>query len=186
MKIFAPVFRFTYELEAYRTSLEIKEFYPEKNPHECKIKKEYGNKAYQEGKDIDALHFYTQAVLSAPCDEKTGKSKELAISLANRSAVLFSLKAYHLSLDDIKLAFESGYPEELHFKLLERKAKILFFFKQFLDARDAYKQLLKSLDYAKVDAAKKIKIQKDCQTALKHFDKGHTKMRKPLQAITYR
>ena len=52
--------RFTYELEAYKKALEIKEFYPEKNPHECKIKKEYGNKAYQEGKDIDALHFYTQ------------------------------------------------------------------------------------------------------------------------------
>ena len=119
------IFRFTYELECYRNSLEIKEFYPEKNPHECKIKKEYGNKAYQDGKDIDALHFYTQAVLSAPCDEKTGKSKDLAIVLANRSAVLFSLKAYHLSLDDIKLAFDSGYPEELHFKLLERKAKIL-------------------------------------------------------------
>ena len=40
--------------------LAIKEFYQEKNPHECKIKKEYGNKAYQDGKDIDALHFYTQ------------------------------------------------------------------------------------------------------------------------------
>ena len=40
--------------------MEVKEFYPEKNPHECKIKKDYGNKAYQDGKDIDALHFYTQ------------------------------------------------------------------------------------------------------------------------------
>merc|ERR1712156_861302 len=164
--------RFTYELEPYRNALEIKEFYPEKNPHECKIKKEYGNKAYQEGKDIDALHFYTQAVLSAPCDEETGKSKDLAIALANRSAVLFSLKAYHLSLDDIKLAFDSGYPEELHFKLLERKAKILYFFKQFIDARDTYKQLLKSLDVAKVDANKKLKIQKETQNAIKMFDKA--------------
>jgi len=41
--------------------------------------------------------------------------------LANRSAVLFSLKAYALALDDIKLAFEVGYPKELWFKLLERK-----------------------------------------------------------------
>merc|ERR1711983_702162 len=54
------IFRFTYNLECYKKALDIKEFYPEKNPHECKIKKEYGNKAYQEGKDIDALHFYTQ------------------------------------------------------------------------------------------------------------------------------
>ena len=53
-------FRFSYELDAFRKNLEVKEFYPEKNPHECKIKKDYGNKAYQDGKDIDALHFYTQ------------------------------------------------------------------------------------------------------------------------------
>ena len=71
-------------MDTFRNALQIKEFYPEKNPHECKIKKEYGNKAYQEGKDIDALHFYTQAVLSAPCDEATGKSKELSVALANR------------------------------------------------------------------------------------------------------
>ena len=89
-----------------------------------------------------------------------------------RSAVLFSLKAYHLSLDDIKLAFDSGYPEELHFKLLERKAKILIFFKQYLDARDTYKALLTSLDHAKVDPKKKIQIQKDAQATLKHFERA--------------
>ena len=76
-----------------------------------------------------------QAVISARVDETTGKSKELAVALANRSAVLVSLKAYHLALDDIKLAFEMGYPEELRFKLLERKAKILMLGKQFSDAQ---------------------------------------------------
>ena len=60
VKISILILRFAYELEAFRKNLEIKEFYPEKNPHECKIKKDYGNKAYQDGKDIDALHFYTQ------------------------------------------------------------------------------------------------------------------------------
>ena len=113
-----------------------------------------------------------QAVISAPIDEKTGKSKELAVALANRSAVLFSLKAFHLALDDIRLALESGYPEELQFKLLERKAKILTFFKQFIDARDTYKLLLKSLDIAKVDENKKLNIQKNAQAALKHFDRA--------------
>ena len=52
-----------------------------------------------------------QAVLAAPCDEETGCSKDLSVALANRSAVLFSLKAYHLALDDIRLALESGYPK---------------------------------------------------------------------------
>ena len=61
-------------METYRKSLDIKEFYPEKNPHECKIKKEYGNKAYQDGKDIDALHFYTQVIFF---NTQFGKSAEI-------------------------------------------------------------------------------------------------------------
>ena len=39
---------------------QIRDSYPEKNKHEAKVKKEYGNKAYQEGKDLDALFLYTQ------------------------------------------------------------------------------------------------------------------------------
>lgn len=62
-----------------------------------------------------------QAVISAPCDLETGKSKDLSVALANRSAVLFSLKAYPMALDDIRLALESGYPEDLKFKLIDRK-----------------------------------------------------------------
>ena len=65
-----------------------------------------------------------QAVIAAPCE---GNSKELSLSLANRSAALFSLKAYNLALDDIRLALEVGYPKELRFKLLERKVLYLIF-----------------------------------------------------------
>jgi len=65
-----------------------------------------------------------QAVIAAPCE---GNSKELSLSLANRSAALFSLKAYNLALDDIRLALEVGYPKELRFKLLERKVLYLNF-----------------------------------------------------------
>ncbi len=69
-------------------------------------------------------------MLAAPADEETGQSKDLSVALANRSAVLFSLKAFNLALDDIRVALESGYPKELRFKLLERRAKIQAFFKQ--------------------------------------------------------
>ena len=60
-------------------------------------------------------------MISAPVDEDSLESRDLALALANRSAVLFSLKAYNLALDDIRLALESGYPKELRYKLLERK-----------------------------------------------------------------
>lgn len=52
--------KFTYELKCFKDALEIKEFYPGKNAYEAKAKKEYGNKAYKDGKDLDALYHYSQ------------------------------------------------------------------------------------------------------------------------------
>ena len=47
--------------------------------------------------------------------------------------------------------------------MLERRAKILSFYKQHSSAREAYKQTMKALDDAKIDAQKKLKIQKEVQ-----------------------
>jgi len=163
--------KFTYNLKVYKESLEIKEFYPEKNGYESKSKKDYANKAYKDGKDFDALYLYSQAILTAPT--KDGKSKELSMALANRSAVLFSLKAYAFALDDIRLAFESGYPDDLAYKLYDRKAKILVAFKQMKDAGEAYKKALEYLDKAtKLPADKKKTVQKDILQALIFFQKA--------------
>ena len=70
-----------------------------------------------------------------------GKSRELAVLLANRSAVLFSLKAYGMALDDIELSFRLGYPDDLAYKLHDRRAKCLVAFKQMEDAGEAYRWL---------------------------------------------
>ena len=56
--------KFTYELKCFKDSLEIKEFYPEKNLYESKAKKDYGNKAYKDGKDLDALYHYSQVLIN--------------------------------------------------------------------------------------------------------------------------
>lgn len=103
--------------------------------------------------------------------------------MANRSAVLFSLKAYNLALDDIKLAFESGYPKDLHFKLLERKAKILVFYKQHDSARETFQQLVKSLDVAKADTQKKLKIQREAQSMLEFYNKAKSVYNDPNVVI---
>merc|ERR1712088_396072 len=86
-----------------------------------------------EGKDLDALYHYSQAIITTPVGSD-GKSRELAVLLANRSAVLFSLKAYGMALDDIKLSFQMGYPDDLAYKLYDRKAKCLVTFKLMGDA----------------------------------------------------
>merc|ERR1719319_1758897 len=137
----------------------------------ARAKKDYANKAYKDGKDFDALYLYSQAILTAPT--KDGKSKELSMALANRSAVLFSLKAYAFALDDIRLAFESGYPDDLAYKLYDRKAKILVAFKQMKDAGEAYKKALEYLDKAtKLPADKKKTVQKELLQALIFFQKA--------------
>ena len=75
------------------------------------------------------------------------------------------------------------YPKELRFKLLERKAKILSFFKQHSSARETYKATLKALDDAKVDAQKKMKIQKDVQQARRQYLLSHAHFRVPFQSF---
>ena len=161
--------KFTYELKCFRDALEIKECYPEKNPYESKAKKDYGNKAYKEGKDLDALYHYSQAIISCPVGDD-GKSRELAILLANRSAVLFSLKAYRMALDDIQLAFQMGYPDDLAYKLYDRRAKCLIAFKQMADAGEAYRLALKFVDKAtKLTGDRKLKVQRDIMQALAFY-----------------
>jgi hypothetical protein len=44
-----------------------------------------------------------------------------SLSLANRSAVLFKLKEYRRSVEDIDLALEAGYPVNLRYKVAERR-----------------------------------------------------------------
>merc|ERR1712012_1291634 len=161
--------KFTYELKAFKDALEIKEFFPEKNLYESKAKKDYGNKAYKDGKDLDALYHYSQAIIAAPVGQD-GKSRELSILLANRSAVLFSLKAYGMALDDINLAFRLGYPDDLAYKLYDRKAKCLVAFKQMADAGEAYKLALKYVDKAtKLSGDRKTQVQREIMQALAFF-----------------
>lgn len=47
------------------------------------------------------------------------------MAYANRSACLVHLGDYSLALADIDLALENGYPVDLRYKLLERRAKCL-------------------------------------------------------------
>ena len=46
------------------------------------------------------------------------------------------------------------------------------YFRQFADAHSAYKELMKALDIAKVDAKKKMAIQKETQQAMEYFRKA--------------
>ena len=87
-----------------------------------------------------------------------------------RSAVLFGLKAYGMAIDDIDLSFRLGYPDDLAYKLYDRKAKCLVAFKQMADAEVAYKAALKYVDKAtKLTKEKKQQVQRDIVQALQFY-----------------
>lgn len=75
-----------------------------------------------------------------------------------------------MCLDDIKLAFRLGYPDDLAYKLYDRKAKCLIAFKQMADAGEAYKLAFKYVDKAtKLSADRKKQVQREIMQALSFY-----------------
>ena len=122
-----------------------------------------------------------QAIIFAPVSEE-GNSKEFSICLANRSAVLFSLKWYKQALDDIQLALISGYPDELAYKLYERQGKIKASFKDVDGACESYKLAVKYIEVAtKLSHVKKKKMQQEFKNSLKFFQDTPITVREDLK-----
>ena len=83
---------------------------------------------------------------------------------------MFGLKAYGMAIDDIDFSFRLGYPDDLAYKLYDRKAKCLVAFKQMADAEVAYKAALKYVDKAtKLTKEKKQQVQRDIVQALQFY-----------------
>lgn len=65
--------------------------------------------------------------------------------------------------------------QELKWKLYKRKARILVELKRHLEARDAFRQAIKWLDWARLDREKRMEIQRDIQKWLSIFNSGKVK-----------
>jgi SET and MYND domain-containing protein len=52
--------------------------------------------------------------------ELADSTRELAITVANRSATFYHLEKYQLALQDIDLVLSLDYPLEFHYKVLDR------------------------------------------------------------------
>uniref|UniRef100_A0A1B6CWC9 MYND-type domain-containing protein n=1 Tax=Clastoptera arizonana TaxID=38151 RepID=A0A1B6CWC9_9HEMI len=142
--------------------------------------KEDGNKAFQNGKYKVALHLYSRAILESPQDSEQNKNEKLSILYANRSAALYHLKHYQLTLQDIELAIGSGYPKDIKYKICDRKARSLLALNQLKDARDAFRETLTALDVSKLPIEKRQKQQKDVQIMIAMLDKNKSLSNAPL------
>ncbi|KAK4298803.1 hypothetical protein Pmani_028882 [Petrolisthes manimaculis] len=174
--------RFCFNLPAIH-DIDIKPYFKGKSEKEALDKKEAGNRCFGRKNNIEALKLYSQAVVKAPVP--SGKYWKLikecadpkkmtlyAICLANRSAALYHLREYRYCVKDIDEALEHHYPRELKYKLFKRKARLMSHMKQHIEARDAFRQALKWLDWAKMEREKRIDIQTELQKWLKLYETG--------------
>ncbi|KAK3911325.1 Annexin B9 [Frankliniella fusca] len=95
-----------------------------------------GNRAFQKVQNLLAMQYYNRSLAAAPLN-----SKEYSLAIGNRSAVNWALGFYEACLCDIKQAFQTGYPEELRYKLLERQVKCCLNLGRKIEAASALKEL---------------------------------------------
>ena len=123
--------------KSFTNSVHWKDFnFSPKDRSESQKLRNLGNQVYQKNRLSEALEYYSQSIclaphplppntyLSHPQDqEETFSYEELALGYANRSAVLFQMKEYELCIRDITRAFNYSYPNNLMYKLFERKSR---------------------------------------------------------------
>ena len=141
-----------------------------------------GNQLYQKNKLAEALEKYSESISAAPHpppphsylfnqdapnngnDGTNGNGEsyeELSLGYANRSAVLFQLKEYELCIRDITRAFDNSYPNNLMYKLFERKARCLKAMKDFPRAMEAMKNAEMWMKYSTLSETKSSSFKKE-------------------------
>ena len=93
----------------------------------------------------DALENYTKSLLHST-DMNT-----VSICYANRSAVLIRMKQYRPCLVNIALSFDHLYPDQLHYKLHDRRGQCYIMLGQNEHARMSFEMALKYLPRSNLD-----------------------------------
>jgi tetratricopeptide (TPR) repeat protein len=82
------------------------------------------------------------------------------------------LEHYEHALGDIEEATQFGYPQNLFYKLEERRAKCLLGLKKHDEAVEAFRCALRALDDARIPLERKQKFEMDIRMMLAVMDKG--------------
>ncbi|XP_055640402.1 uncharacterized protein LOC129777865 [Toxorhynchites rutilus septentrionalis] len=155
----AERFKFVNSIKQIVTELKLTREFNGKNLERSLQYKNLGNKAFQKENWNEALMFYNMCYMATPDVNESEKS----IILANRSAALYHLEKYDLSLKDIKRAIDLKYPKELMYKLNERKARCYLAKKDHVKALQCFKETLPALDDSKLPLERRQKLERDAQ-----------------------
>ena len=136
----------------------------DKDEEKSKRSRDLGNKNFQKKVHEEAIRYYTEAVLLGPIEG--GKGREAALALGNRSVVLFTLKDYEACLEDIAGALELGYPEDMHYKVYERRGHCQKALGRFEEAKSSFEAALAAMSSAKLKEEKRAEVVKELESSL--------------------
>ena len=119
---------------------------------EAQKHREKGNAYFRRKSYLSATESYTDCLRSAPrlAQGDTGENIE-ALAYANRSASLFHLRRHQLCLGDIAHALDCGYPEDLRYKLYDRRGKCFAELGNKTEATDAFNAAKDAMERANLD-----------------------------------
>ena len=147
-------------VDIFKTSLEMEDTETTVSPDLSGDKRSAGNAAFQKKKDKEAVSLYSEAVFAADVTTELGQ-KDCALALANRSAVLVRLKRFEDCLDDIEAAQIFHYPDNMLYKLWDRKAKCLTALGRTEEAVSCYNRVTLLLAQSGLDQDKQAVWRKD-------------------------
>ena len=135
------------------------------NPEKSKQNRDMGNKFYQKKQFLEAIEAYTDSALEVTIDGE-GKSKEISLALGNRSAVFFQLGDQNRCLEDIEAALMFGYPEEMQYKLMDRRGRCLMASGRKFEAQEALEMASLLVQKSKLSNDEKIKFKQDIKNSM--------------------
>ena len=149
---------------------EVKELFRNKVPRnnstdQSKQKRDIGNKFYQKKQFKEAVKAYTDSALAVTIDVN-GKSREISLALGNRSAVFYQLGDHERCLEDIEAALMFGYPEEMQYKLMDRRGRILMASGRKFEAQEALEMASLLVQKSKLSNEDKIKFKQDVKNSM--------------------
>jgi len=159
----------------FTNNLHWKDFnFTAKDRQESQKLRNLGNQVYQKNRLNEALEYYSQSICLAPHPlppnifinhsqdmDDSYTYEELALGYANRSAVLFQLKEYELCIRDITRAFNYSYPNNLMYKLFERKARCQRAIKDYGRGLESMKEAEMWMKYSTLSETKSVSFKKE-------------------------
>lgn len=129
-----------------------------------------GNTAFTSQDDDSALKCYNESLLAAPADPWDQQGEDMALALANRSALFFRQHKYEYCLRDTRLALKTGYPKHLKYKVFQRQAKCLAELSRISEAINSYKDATNFINFSKISKEQRQNVLNDIQTSLNELE----------------